>query len=38
VQLLSDRTGAFARRPKSTAYKPLPSLQEYVLVDIDAAS
>ncbi len=34
VEVLSDSTAAFDRGDKFAAYRTLPSLQEYVLVDI----
>ncbi|HSI61090.1 MAG TPA: Uma2 family endonuclease [Ideonella sp.] len=36
VEVLSDSTAAFDRGNKFAAYRKLPSLQEYLLVDIDA--
>jgi Uma2 family endonuclease len=35
VEVLSDATAAFDRGAKFAAYRQLPSLQEYLLVDID---
>jgi Uma2 family endonuclease len=35
VEVLSDSTAAFDRGAKFAAYRRLPSLQEYLLVDID---
>ena len=35
VEVLSDSTAAFDRGAKFAAYRQLPSLQEYLLVDID---
>jgi Uma2 family endonuclease len=35
VEVLSDSTAAYDRGPKFAAYRRLPSLQEYLLVDID---
>lgn len=36
VEVLSDSTAAFDRGNKFAAYRTLPSLREYVLVDVDA--
>jgi len=36
VEVLSDSTAAFDRGDKFADYRKLPSLQEYVIVDIDA--
>jgi Uma2 family endonuclease len=36
VEVLSESTAAFDRGNKFAAYRLLPSLQEYVLIDIDA--
>jgi len=36
VEVLSDSTEAYDRGAKFAAYRQLPSLKEYVLVDIDA--
>lgn len=36
VEVLSESTAAFDRGNKFAAYRALPSLQEYVLVDVDA--
>jgi Uma2 family endonuclease len=36
VEVLSESTAAFDRGNKFAAYRTLPSLQEYVLVDVDA--
>jgi Uma2 family endonuclease len=36
VEVLSESTAAFDRGKKFAAYRTLPSLQEYVLVDIEA--
>jgi Uma2 family endonuclease len=36
AEVLSESTAAFDRGNKFAAYRTLPSLQEYVLVDIDA--
>ena len=36
VEVLSDSTAAVDRGPKFAAYRQLPSLREYLLVDIDA--
>ena len=36
VEVLSESTAAFDRGHKFAAYRTLPSLQEYVLVDIEA--
>jgi len=36
VEVLSESTAAFDRGNKFAAYRTLPSLQEYVLVDIEA--
>ncbi len=35
VEVLSDSTAAIDRGPKFAAYRQIPSLQEYLLVDID---
>jgi Uma2 family endonuclease len=35
VEVLSDSTAAVDRGPKFAAYRQVPSLQEYLLVDID---
>jgi Uma2 family endonuclease len=35
IEVLSDSTAAVDRGPKFAAYRQLPSLQEYMLVDID---
>ncbi len=35
VEVLSDGTAAYDRGPKFAAYRQLPSLHEYLLVDID---
>lgn len=36
IEVLLAGTSAFDRRAKAAAYRRLPSLREYVLVDIDA--
>jgi len=36
VEVLSESTAAFDRGPKFAAFRQLPSLEEYVLIDIDA--
>ncbi len=36
VEVLSDSTAAYDRGDKFAAYRKLPSLQEYLIVDIDA--
>ena len=36
VEVLSESTAAFDRGNKFAAYRTLPSLREYVLVDIEA--
>jgi Uma2 family endonuclease len=36
VEVLSESTAAFDRGDKFAAYRSLPSLQEYVLVDVQA--
>jgi Uma2 family endonuclease len=36
VEVLSESTAAFDRGPKFAAYRQLPSLQDYVLIDVAA--